>query len=73
MSANPTNLQQTIADVAAGPARVVIDGQDVTAQPLTSLIAADQYLAKKSAAGNPFAAMKDRRVVPGGMTKGARR
>lgn len=73
MSSNPTNLQQTIADVAAGPSRVVIDGQDVTAQPLTSLIAADEYLAKKAGAANPFKAMKDRRVVPGGMTGRGRR
>ncbi len=43
-----------IATSADNPAAAMVDGQSVTAQPLLSKIAGEQYLAAKGARGRPF-------------------
>lgn len=44
------DLSETIEQVAAEPAQAQGDGQSATNQPLPDLIAADRYLAGKTAA-----------------------
>lgn len=47
-----TDLSTTIATAAASPQSATADGQSATARSISDLIAADQYLAGKAAAGN---------------------
>lgn len=46
----PTDLTPTITQAASDPQSAAVDGQSATARPMGDLIAADQYLAQKSAA-----------------------
>ena len=47
--AEDSDLSETIRQTAAGPASVSIDGNSATAQDPLKQIAADKYLASKSA------------------------
>ena len=50
-AALPENLDAAIAEAAHGPRSVSVDGQTVQAHSLTDLIATDNHLASKKAAG----------------------
>lgn len=45
----PVDLAPAIAEAAAGPSKVISDGQEYDAQALADLMAADRYLAEKAA------------------------
>lgn len=47
--AEPTDLTDTIADLAANPQTVTAGDRTVTEHPLPDLIEADKYLAEKAA------------------------
>lgn len=62
-----SDLENTIADAAAGPAEV--EGKDsarVKQQPLRDLIAADQYLQEKSSVGRKRRGLLFTKLVPPG-------
>lgn len=56
------DLQQTIQDAATSPASVTQDGGTTVARPIADLIAADQYLAGKTAATKPRRGLRYSRV-----------
>jgi hypothetical protein len=66
--AAPTTPEEAIEQGALGPQSVTVDGNNVTARPLSELIEADKYLASKSAAsaGNGLFGMRVRQAVPPG-------
>ena len=55
------NLSETIEDAAAS-----VDGQSVTARRIPDLIAADRYLASKTAAGSAKGGLAIPRISPPG-------
>lgn len=60
-----SDLEQTIADVAAGPAEVRSDAGSIKQQTLGDLIAADQYLTRK-AISDPLACLTFVDIEQGG-------
>jgi hypothetical protein len=60
----PATLADAIAETAAAPKSVTVDGQTVQAQDLRQLIEADRYLASKKAARRPGLQF-DKMVPPG--------
>jgi hypothetical protein len=60
------NLDQTIRDNAAQPAKASVDGQSVEQHPLKDQIEADRYLASKEAARKPGLGIKFAKIVPPG-------
>ena len=60
------NLNQTIRDNAAQPAKASVDGQSVEQHPLKDQIEADRYLASKEAARKPGLGIKFTKIVPPG-------
>ncbi len=60
------NLDQTIRDNAAQPAKASVDGQSVEQHPLKDQIEADRYLASKDAARKPGLGIKFAKIVPPG-------
>jgi hypothetical protein len=60
------NLNQTIRDNAAQPAKASVDGQSVEQHPLKDQIEADRYLASKNAARKPGLGIKFAKIVPPG-------
>lgn len=66
----PSDLEQTIRDNAAGPAKASGDSGSVEQHPLREQIEADRYLASKQAAGAPARALRLTRLVPPGAEGG---
>lgn len=71
------DLSDTIADAAAGPQEVSVDGQTAVERPLDEIITADKYLAQKNAltgtnaSGGPrsgWNSLRPARVIPPGAT-----
>ncbi len=60
------NLNHTIRDNAAQPAKASVDGQSVEQHPLKDQIEADRYLASKEAARKPGLGIKFAKIVPPG-------
>ncbi|XVJ59982.1 MAG: hypothetical protein HEQ23_11505 [Tepidisphaera sp.] len=60
------NLNQTIRDNAAQPAKASVDGQSVEQHPLKDQIEADRYLASKEAARKPGLGIRFAKIVPPG-------
>jgi len=60
------NLDQTIRNNAAQPAKASVDGQSVEQHPLKDQIEADRYLASKDAARKPGLGIKFAKIVPPG-------
>jgi hypothetical protein len=60
------DLETTITTVAAEPKEAAADGVSAKQHPLPDLIAADRYLAGKTARADPRTAMKLCRIVPPG-------
>lgn len=60
------DLEQTIRDNAAGPAKASNETGSVEQHPLRDQIEADRYLASKSAVANPKRAIRLTKLVPPG-------
>lgn len=60
----PDDIQDTIETVAAGPARVSVEGRAVDAQRLGDLIEADKYLAAKAAAERTGLGLRTMKLKP---------
>jgi len=60
------DLTQTIATAAATPAAAASDGQSATSRPIADLIAADQYLAGRVAAGNRQRGLSFSKIIKAG-------
>lgn len=56
------NLNNKIIETANGPKSYENDGEKITQHSLPELIEADKHLARKTAARNPFAALKKARI-----------
>ena len=63
---NPGDLDQSIRDNAAGPAKAAGDSGSVEQHPLKDQIEADRYLASKDAARKPGLGIKFAKIVPPG-------
>ncbi len=61
-----TDLTPTIGTVAGGPAHVSGDAGEFTAQPLSALIAADQYLKASAGAALPNRGLRFTKLIPAG-------
>ncbi len=59
-------ISDAIEETAKGPARVSVDGTDVTAQDIEKQIKADMYLAAKTAQNKNHAGIGFRTLEPGG-------
>ena len=59
-------LDQTIAENAAGPAKASVDGQSVEQHPLPDVIEADRYRESKKASRKPGIGIKFAKLVPPG-------
>lgn len=62
----PTELDETIRQNAAGPARASVDGQSVDQHNLADQIAADRYLASKRATRKAGLGVKTSKLIPPG-------
>lgn len=60
------NLEEKIADSASGPAKVSSDGISVEQHPLADQIAADKYLASKTATQKKGIGIKFSKLSPPG-------
>ena len=60
------NLEQSIRDNAAGPAKAAGDSGSVEQHSLKDQIEADRYLASKNAARKPGLGIKFAKIVPPG-------
>ncbi|OHB60454.1 MAG: hypothetical protein A2Y12_16395 [Planctomycetes bacterium GWF2_42_9] len=60
------NLEEKIADNASGPAKVSSDGVSVEQHSLADQIAADKYLASKTAAKSKGLGIKFSKLSPPG-------
>ena len=63
---NTTDLDQAIAENAAGPAKASVDGQSVEQHPLPDVIEADRYRASKKASRKPGLGIRFAKLVPPG-------
>jgi hypothetical protein len=59
-------IQQSIAENAAGPRSVMSDGQSVNQHSLADQIAADKYLDEKAARNKRKLPIRLARITPGG-------
>jgi hypothetical protein len=66
----PNDLEQTIRDNAAGPAKASGDSGSVEQHSLKDQIEADRYLASKQAAASPAKALRLTRLIPPGAEGG---
>ncbi len=66
----PNDLEQTIRDNAAGPAKASGDSGSVEQHSLKDQIEADRYLASKQASVWPAKALRLTRLVPPGAEGG---
>jgi len=66
----PNDLEQTIRDNAAGPAKASGDSGSVEQHPLRDQIDADRYLASKQASASPAKALRLTRLIPPGAEGG---
>ncbi len=66
----PSDLEQTIRDNAAGPAKASGDSGSVEQHPLRDQIEADRYLASRQAAAAPARSLRLTRLVPPGAEGG---
>lgn len=64
------NLEQAIADNAAGPKRAQGDSGSVEQHPLPDQVAADRYLASKEAAKRADRGIRISRLIPPGAEGG---
>jgi len=64
------DLDQTIKDNAAGPAKASVDGQSVEQQSLRDQIEADRYLASKEAVRRKDRGLRLTRLIPPGTEGG---
>ncbi|MDD4098148.1 MAG: hypothetical protein PHC30_05215 [Lentisphaeria bacterium] len=62
MSTEPSDLEKKIIEKATQAEEYELDGERVKNRPLPDMIAADEYLGRKRASRNPFAAMKIARI-----------
>jgi len=62
MGENSRDLEKKILEKAAQPEEYELDGEKVKNRPLPDMIEADEYIARKRASRNPFAAMKIARI-----------
>ena len=58
------DLSDTIREAAGDPEQVSADGVSVKARPIDQLIAADEHLAAKTAAGKNHLGLIFRKLVP---------
>ncbi|MGD9692377.1 MAG: hypothetical protein AB7R63_13140 [Phycisphaerales bacterium] len=65
-SSNTPDLEQSIADNAAGPRRAQGDSGSVEQHSLTDQIEADRYLASKAASKRPDRGLRMSRIAPPG-------
>jgi len=63
---NTTDLDQAIAENAAGPAKASVDGQSVEQHPLPDVIEADRYRESKKASRKPGIGIRFAKLVPPG-------
>ena len=64
---DPTpDLDQAIAENAAGPAKASVDGQSVEQHPLPDVIEADRYRESKKASRKPGLGIRFTKLVPPG-------
>lgn len=63
---NTPDLDQAIAENAAGPAKASVDGQSVEQHPLPDVIEADRYRESKKASRKPGIGIKFAKLVPPG-------
>jgi hypothetical protein len=61
------NLDVTIAENAAGPASMNVDGNSATQHPLPDQIAADKYLAAKRSQASPGLGLRFVKVIAPGI------
>lgn len=62
----PTDLSEVISEAATGPRVVDVDGVRTEEHSLKDLVAADQYLAAKNAAGKKHGGARYGKFVPPG-------
>lgn len=60
------DLDQAIAENAAGPAKASVDGQSVEQHPLPDVIEADRYRESKKASRKPGIGIRLAKLVPPG-------
>jgi len=65
-SSDTPDLDQAIAENAAGPAKASIDGQSVEQHPLPDVIEADRYRESKKASRKPGIGVRFAKLVPPG-------
>ena len=63
---NTPDLDQAIAENAAGPAKASVDGQSVEQHPLPDVIEADRYRESKKASRKPGIGIRLAKLVPPG-------
>lgn len=63
------DIKDRIAEVANQPKSYENDGEKITNHSLQDLAEADQFLARKNAAKNPFSALKIARISTQGPEK----
>lgn len=61
-----SDLDEQIAENAAAPKSITIDGETVTEHSLKEQIEADKYLAGKNAAARPHAGLRFTKIIPPG-------
>ena len=64
--ADADNINQAIADNAATPSSVSVDGTTTSNRPLGELVQAAKHAANVQAGKNPAAALRSFRIVPPG-------
>ena len=65
-NSNTPDLDQAIAENAAGPAKASVDGQSVEQHPLPDVIEADRYRESKKASRKPGIGIRFAKLVPPG-------
>ena len=63
---NTSDLDQAIAENAAGPAKASVDSQSVEQHPLSDVIEADRYRESKKASRKPGIGIRFAKLVPPG-------
>ncbi len=63
---NTPDLDQAIAENAAGPAKASVDGQSVEQHPLPDVIEADRYRESKKASRKPGIGIRFAKLMPPG-------
>jgi len=65
-SSDTPDLDQALAENAAGPAKASVDGQSVEQHPLPDVIEADRYRESKKASRKPGIGIRFAKLVPPG-------